>query len=185
MFFAFPVFSGHGRECVCACMIQFQCRAVVVLVVLLVNVESVLQLQIDTFLRLCVSFCYYRAATYLYLIVTLQRCWWCQKIESYLGTRHAKALRRSVLAWANRKRHRNDLMHVFISHTLPFPTLPNLPHTTDNIGHVQQCTIDNIKPVLTRRVERVLLTCFTFKVHAFVVRAYILRTPSCRVYSLV
>lgn len=44
---------------VCACMIQFQCRAVVVLVVLLVNVESVLQLQIDTFLRLCVNFCYY------------------------------------------------------------------------------------------------------------------------------
>lgn len=125
MFFAFPVFSGHGRVgqgcmMMCACMIQFQCRAVVVLVVLLVNVESVLQLQIDTFLRLCVSFCYYRAATYLYLIVTLQRCWWCQKIESYLGTRRCWSC--FCLAWANRKRHRNDLMHVFIPHTLPYPT---------------------------------------------------------------
>lgn len=145
MFFAFPVFSGHGRVgqgcmMMCACMIQFQCRAVVVLVVLLVNVESVLQLQIDTFLRLCVNFCYYWAATYLYLIVTLQRCWWCQKIESYLGTRHAKALRRSVLVLFLLSMGKSKWSHArfyFSYPTLPYPTFHTRPTTSATSNSVQ------------------------------------------------
>lgn len=75
--------------------------------------------------------------TYVYLIVTLQRCWWCQKIESYLGTRHAKASRRSVLVLFLLSMGKSKTTSKW-SHARFYFSCPTLPYPTQRSTHDRQ-----------------------------------------------